>query len=164
MSTVETLVGIAEIAVALAGFTGVVVAFGSRGQGAWHPGDKLRLGFLLESSLTAAGFSLLALLLLSLEQGEAVTWATMSGIWALFMPGSLWSSRKRIAHNADSHGDVDKVANRVTGALFWVLVLVQVANVLVWREFAPFLAALLSNVAGSAMQFSRLIRSAFHES
>ena len=163
MSTVEILVGIAEIAVALAGFTGVVVAFGSRGQGAWHPGDKLRLGFLLESSLTAAGFSLLALLLLSLAESEALTWAAMSGIWALFMPGSLWSSRKRIAQNADAHGDVDKVANRITGALFWVLVAVQIANVLVWREFAPFLAALLSNMAGSAMQFSRLIRSAFHD-
>ena len=44
-----------------------------------------------------------------------------------------------------------------------MLVAVQIANVLVWREFAPFLAALLSNMAGSAMQFSRLIRSAFHD-
>ena len=34
----EVLVGIAELAVALAGFTGVVVAFGSRRVGSWHPG------------------------------------------------------------------------------------------------------------------------------
>ena len=58
----EVLVGIAEIAVALAGFTGVVVVFGSRSEGSWHPGDRLRLGFLLEASVTAGGFALLSLL------------------------------------------------------------------------------------------------------
>ena len=59
MDLVELLSGIAQIATALAGFTGVV-AFGSRSQGSWHPADRLRLGFLLEASLTARGFSLLA--------------------------------------------------------------------------------------------------------
>ena len=67
MDVAETLVGITEIAIALAGFTGVVVAFGSRGEGAWHPGDRLRLGFLLEASLTAAGFALVGLLLVSTD-------------------------------------------------------------------------------------------------
>ena len=45
MDAVELLICIAEIATALAGFTGVVVAFGSRSQGTWHPGDRLRLAF-----------------------------------------------------------------------------------------------------------------------
>ena len=48
---------------ALAGFTGVVVVFGSRSEGSWHSGDRLRLGFLLEASLTAGGFALAALVL-----------------------------------------------------------------------------------------------------
>jgi hypothetical protein len=51
----QILVGIAEIAVALAGFSGVVVVFGSRSQGQWRAGDRLRLSFLLEASLTAGG-------------------------------------------------------------------------------------------------------------
>ncbi|MEM8769622.1 MAG: hypothetical protein AAGE43_19470, partial [Pseudomonadota bacterium] len=72
MDVVELLIGIAEIATALAGFTGVVVAFGSRSHGAWHPGDRLRLGFLLEASLTAGGFALLALLLLASMDAQAV--------------------------------------------------------------------------------------------
>ncbi len=59
----EVLVGLTEIAVALAGFTGVVVVFGSRSAGGWLPGDRLRMGFMLEASLTAGGFtSLLAAL------------------------------------------------------------------------------------------------------
>ena len=45
----EVLVGIAEVAIALAGFSGVVVVFGSRSAGRWDPGDRLRLTFLLEA-------------------------------------------------------------------------------------------------------------------
>ena len=162
MSTVELLIGIAEIAIALAGFTGVVVAFGSRSAGAWHPGDRLRLGFLLEASLTAAGFSLFALLMLYAMGEGGMTWAVLSVSWAVYMCASLWASHRRIVESSDAEGDVDTVANRITAALFWALIVVQIANALLWQELAPFLAALICNLAGAAMQFSRLIRSAFH--
>ncbi len=163
MDLVELLIGIAEIAIALAGFTGVVVAFGSRSVGSWHPGDRLRLAFLLEASLTAAGFALIALLVLSVIEDRAIVWTVMSSFWAVYMSGSLWNSHRRISTNSDTHGDVDKVANRFTGGLFWVLVLLQLANVIFWQAFPPFLAAIMLNLAGAAMQFARLIRSAFRE-
>ena len=62
MELSEILIGIAEIATALAGFTGGVVVFGSRSHGSWEIGDRLRLVFLLEASLTAGGFALFALI------------------------------------------------------------------------------------------------------
>ncbi len=160
----ETLIGIAELAVALAGFAGVAVAFGSTGHGAWHPGDRLRLNFLLESSLTAAGFAILTLVLLHAFPGDAsLPWMWGSLSWALFMPWSLSSSRRRIADNLEKHGDIDQIANRIVFSIFALLVVAQVANVLVWQNFAPLLAALCFNLAGAAMQFLRLIRSVFHE-
>jgi len=157
----EILVGIAEIAVALAGFTGVVVALGSRSRGSWHPGDWLRLYFLLESSLTAGGFALLTLLFLSAFRAPADAWTTASILWALFMSWSLYSSHRGIQDNLRSHDDIDRVANKAVFVLFGVLIVVQIANVLWWREPSPVLAALCSNLAGAAMQFARLIRSAF---
>jgi len=45
----EVLIGLTEIAVALAGFTGVVVVFGSRSAGSWLPGDRLRMGFMFST-------------------------------------------------------------------------------------------------------------------
>ncbi|MEE9253496.1 MAG: hypothetical protein V3U43_01035 [Pseudomonadales bacterium] len=162
MDFVELLIGIAEIATALAGFTGVVVVFGSRSEGTWHPGDRLRLGFLLEASLTAGGFSLLALILLNATGDNPLTWATSSSIWAVFMVYSLYSSRKRIRADFDAHGDVDRVANRFVAGLFIVLIVVQLVNAVWWQQFAPFLAALSLNLGGAAMQFTRLIRTAFH--
>jgi hypothetical protein len=163
MEFVELLIGIAEIAVALAGFTGVVVVFGSRSAGAWHPGDRLRLGFLLEASLTAGGFSLLALLLLNSVGDNQLAWAASSAAWALFMTFSLYSSRLRIRKNSDSHGDVDRIANLLVACLFVALILLQAVNAVVWQQFAPFLAALFLNLAGATMQFARLIRTAFHD-
>lgn len=81
MELSELLIGIAEIAVALVGFTGVVVVFGSRREGTWHPGDRLRLEM------------------------------TSSSLWAAFMLYSLRSSQPRIRMNLASHGDVDRIAN-----------------------------------------------------
>ena len=161
MDIVELLVGYAEIATALAGFTGVVVAFGSRSQGTWHPGDRLRLVFLLEASLTAGGFSLLALVLLSSLENNHLAWSFISGLWACFMTGSLWFSRGQLRNNADAHGDVDRIANRLTTVCFATLIVLQIANVALWQAFSPFLAAITLNLAGAAMQFARLLLSAF---
>jgi hypothetical protein len=35
------------------------------------------------------------------------------------------------------------------------------ANIVLWQQFSPFLAAIILNLAGAAMQFARLIRSTF---
>jgi hypothetical protein len=161
---VEALIGIAALAVSLAGFTGVVVAFGSRSGGSWHSGDRLRLGFLLEASLTAGGFAILALLMFyAVGDSVSLAWSGTSTAWALFMIGSLYSSRQRIRKNPDGFGDVDQLTNRLVFTGFSVLIVVQILNVVLWQEFAPLIAALCLNLVGAAMQFTRLIRSTFHD-
>ncbi len=158
------LIGFGEVAIALAGFTGVVVAFGSRSQGQWHPGDRLRLSFLLEASLTAAGFALLALLMREVfPPPDPITWIVTSAGWALFMPFSLYSAHVRVARNAREHGDVDAISNRLVFTVFLALIFVQIANVFIWQHPAPVVIAIAVNLAGSAMQFARLIRSAFRD-
>jgi len=159
----EVLVGLTEIAVALAGFTGVVVVFGSRSAGSWLPGDRLRMGFLLEASLTAGGFALLALVLYISMPSAEHAWAVVSVLWALYMVCSLYKSRQLIQENLEHHHDVDKTANHIVFFLFSSLIVLQLINVFLWRDFAPVLVALVLNLAGAAMQFARLIRSAFHE-
>ncbi|PCI79755.1 MAG: hypothetical protein COB20_03995 [SAR86 cluster bacterium] len=161
---IETLLGIAQLAIALAGFSGVVIVFGSRREGAWHPGDNLRLAFLIESSLTAAGFALLALLLSYSFPGSLSTaWISVSLLWSAYMMWSLYSSHVRIGLNSEKHDDIDRLSNGLVTLIFTVLILVQFANLLLWKEFWPVLAALCFNLAGATMQFARLIKSAFHE-
>lgn len=161
---IESLLGIAQLAIALAGFSGVVVVFGSRKEGTWDPGDKLRLVFLIESSLTAAGFALLALLLTySFPSTLSTSWITVSLLWSAFMMWSLYSSHTRIRLNSEKHDDIDRLSNGLVTLVFSLLILVQFANFLLWKEFWPVLAALCFNLAGATMQFARLIKSAFHE-
>ena len=74
----------------------------------------------------------------------------------------MWVSHRRIQNNLDLHDDVDKIANRLTTMMFFSLIILQIANAAVWHQFPPFLAAIILNLAGAAMQFARLIRSAFH--
>ncbi len=160
----ETLIGVAELAIALAGFSGIVVAFRSASHGSWHAGDHLRLAFLLESSLTAAGFALLTLLLLTtFPEQPALAWRLGSVFWALAMPWSLISSHRRIQMSLEEHGDIDQFANRLIFSVFCLLIGLQLINVVHWQTFAPLLAALCANLMSAAIQFYRLINSAFRE-
>ena len=63
--------------------------------------------------------------------------------------------------NLVEHEDIDRFANRLTTTLFLTLMAVQVVNVFVWQSFPALFAGVTLNLAGAAMQFARLIRSAF---
>src|SRR5205823_5989842 len=67
----------AQIAVALAGFAGVVVVFRRESVHEWSGVDKLRLRLLLANSILPLGLSMLGLLLLTIkpihrESGDGV--------------------------------------------------------------------------------------------
>ena len=58
MEVRDALLTLSEFAIALAGFTGVVVVFGNRA-GGWHPIDRYRIIIILLCSIGPAFFSLL---------------------------------------------------------------------------------------------------------
>ena len=70
----------AQIAVALAGFAGVVVVFRREAVHEWSGIDKLRLRLLLANSILPLGLSMLGLLLLTVEPMPPGIWRWCSGI------------------------------------------------------------------------------------
>ncbi len=70
----------AQIAVALAGFAGVVVVFRREAVHEWADIDKLRLRLLLANSILPLGLSMLGLLLLTVEPMPPGIWRWCSGI------------------------------------------------------------------------------------
>jgi hypothetical protein len=76
----EALGTAAQIAVALAGFAGVVVVFRREAVHEWSGIDKLRLRLLLTNSIVPLGFSMLGLLLLSIKPIPPEIWRWCSGI------------------------------------------------------------------------------------
>jgi hypothetical protein len=70
----------AQIAVALAGFAGVVVVFRREAVHEWSGIDKLRLRLLLANSILPLGLSMLGLLLLTIKPMPLGIWRWCSGI------------------------------------------------------------------------------------
>jgi hypothetical protein len=77
----DTLLTLAEIAVALAGFTGIVGVLGQKGGGRSRELTWLRLRTMLEVALRNAAFALLPLPFLGLASSETVVWRVASGTY-----------------------------------------------------------------------------------
>ena len=81
----DLLQTLAEVSVALAGFSGVVTVFGRRHTGEWDSADRLHLSFMLETSFAVLFLSLLPFALLAVELSPRSTWTIMSGVLAAFL-------------------------------------------------------------------------------
>ena len=86
MSEAETLRLIAEIGIAVAGFSGVVVALGRRAGGSWEAG---RLWMLLVQALGAALFAFAPLLLETAGLSASLNWRFSNGALGLFNVGVI---------------------------------------------------------------------------
>ena len=80
MEAGEALGIAAQIAVALAGFAGVVVVFRRESAHEWSAVDKLRLRFLLTNSILPLGLCMLGLLLLTIKPMPPGIWRWCSGV------------------------------------------------------------------------------------
>jgi drug/metabolite transporter (DMT)-like permease len=76
----EALSTASQIAVALAGFAGVVVVFRRESVQEWSGVDKLRLRFLLTNSILPLGLCMLGLLLLTVKPMPPGIWRWCSGV------------------------------------------------------------------------------------
>ena len=161
METAGTLQVLAEIAIAIAGFSGVVTALTIR-TSQWSELDKLRLRMLLQASFATAFFSLLPLVLLSTTLLDPAIWVIASSAWLIYMGASTIPFVVRAIRKSRSAPDG---AGRPVAALVvfavgvvGLVVVVQVLNVAVLRTAWPHLAAMLSGLIGASVSFLRLIQ------
>jgi hypothetical protein len=92
----------AQIAVALAGFAGVVVAFRSGLVHEWKAIDKMRLRFLLNNSITPLILCLLALWLVSVDPHQVWIWRACSALAIALI--TLIGIRTPDSHSAGTGG------------------------------------------------------------
>ena len=82
MENTQTLETIAEVAIALAGFSGIVAVLGQRSSGKWSPTERVRLRLLLEVSLLAVFLSFLPSLMLR-GTSPIAAWRISNGVCGL---------------------------------------------------------------------------------
>ncbi len=156
----EALSTAAQIAVALAGFAGVVVAFRSGAVHEWSMLDKYRLWLLLSNALTPFFACLFGLLLLTIKPAPVSVWHWCSG-FSLFLFLSIgWLTRLRLLELGPS---VIKSLGSyryffyLTGVVGAAVGLLQVYNALVAGVFWFFYATIVFQLALGALQFARMI-------
>ena len=91
----DTLQTIAELSIALAGFTGIVAALGRRAQGEWEPHERARLESLLWAAVGGVVFSMAPSVVASSGLSEATIWRVGNGVFGfLHVAATAWFFRR----------------------------------------------------------------------
>ena len=149
----------AQVAVALAGFAGVVVVFRREAVHEWSGVDKLRLRLLLANSILPLGLSMLGLVLITIKPAPPGMWRWCSGIFLVTTVSAVAATTKALRLNLP-----DAQRDRVTRFVFLLFglfgipaMLLQLYNV-VWLDvFWPFFAGIVYQLVTAMAQFARMI-------
>jgi polyferredoxin len=150
----------AQIAVALAGFAGVVVVFRREAVHEWSGIDKLRLRLLLANSIVPLGLSMLGLLLLTIKPVPLEIWRWCSAMTFLGFLTFVVTTRKRFRRLNQQEVQRERGIRLVLyffGALGMAAMLLQVYNVALLGAFWPFFAAIVYQIIMAMAQFARMI-------
>ena len=154
----ETLLTIAELAVALAGFASLVSVIGGRPNDASRVSASLRLRAMLEIALRNAAFALLPLPFLQFAPSDPVVWRISSGVYVAATAGHFLLRLR----STDPPGESwHSVSNRI---LFSITVLVGLANVFGFggsNAFSLYLANLLLGLGAAGLSFISVATSVF---
>jgi hypothetical protein len=150
----------AQIAVALAGFAGVVVVFRSSSVHDWAPMDKFRLLILLGNALVPLFGCLLGMLLLAINPTPPSIWHWCSGfslLVSLPFGFSTWQRLSELGPTVIKNMGTYRYVFYLVGVLGGAIGLLQVYNVLVSGVFWMFYAAVIFPLAVGSLQFALMI-------
>jgi hypothetical protein len=149
----------AQIAVALAGFAGVVIVFRRESIHEWSPIDKFRLRLLLTNSILPLGLCMIALLLLTVAPPLTGVWRWCSSVAfvVLLLFGIATTTGFR-------RSDVKQSQSASANFIFYLFAtlgigatLLQLCNAVWFGAFWPFFTGIVLQLIGAMFQFARMI-------
>jgi drug/metabolite transporter (DMT)-like permease len=155
----EALSTAAQIAVALAGFAGVVVVFRRESVHDWSTIDKFRLRLLLANSILPLGLCMTAQLLLTIEPTLTGVWRWCSGVafvvFLLFGITTMTGFRRL---------DLRQLQGAPGNFIFYFfatlgigVTLLQLYNIALVVAFWPFFTGIDLQLVAAMLQFARMI-------
>jgi len=153
----DVLQTIAEVAIALTGFTGIVAALRGQTVESLSSFILFRFRVLLIASLVALGLALLPFLFHYLGASPPVTWSVCSAVVAVVMvPLTIHDARAYRAYS-DEMPKFEQRTGPVMGLLWLALWVAQVSNIFFLHRFGLYLAAPMWFLGISALQFTRFL-------
>ena len=151
---------VAQIAVTLAGFAGVVVVFNKQAAHEWSRADRFRLQLMLLSSAVPLTLCLAGMLLLTTEIPAQRVWALCSALafvvaitYGFIFTRTFLHFRRGELKSAGAR----KVTFFITVAIGCILILLQLYNAVLLTAFWPFFAIIVSGILTATLEFALLI-------
>jgi len=158
MQPSDALNVVAQVAVTLAGFAGIVVVFRPDSVHRWSALDKFRLRLLLANSALPLGSSLFAILLLTIHPPPMAIWRWCSGfVLAVDLVFQITNRNPWRVIPAAEFQAVSKIMYYSTAALVFGALGLQVFNIVLWNQFWPFFAILFVHLLAAIVQFVRMV-------
>ena len=157
MTAESLLITYVQVAVAISGFSGIVVSLGKRGRGEWSYHERQLLYTLLGTSGGCALLSALPLVLASTGIAEPTVWSASSGCSVVLQLGLMVARARQVVRDADTLArERWMVAGGFAGGV--VCVALQLVNC-VWLGVAwPHLTTITWHLAVSFIVFVRLVQ------
>ena len=160
MQPSEALSASAQMAVTLAGFAGVVVAFRNRAVHEWSKIDKFRLQILLTNSAIPFVLSIFAMVLLSTSLDPVTIWrlcSLFSFIILVTMASRYRASYRRFSQKEFGASGGKTLIFYAGSLLGTAAVLLQLYNVIIVQAFWPFFAAIATLLVLAMLQFVLIV-------
>ncbi len=151
------LTALAEVAIAIAGFSGIVVALQIRTV-AWSETDKLRFSMLLQVSFECVFFSFVPIVLYLMHPSEPFVWRWSSGLWLVYIACIVAYRVPQLSRVSAPASDTSKAVVGFTFSSFCISVLLQVANVVWLRVSWPHVVTVILGMLVAFVLFLRLLR------
>ncbi len=158
----DILLTLAEVSVALAGFSGVVAVFGRRDPGTWSFADRFRFFALVHTSLSSLLLCIIPFGLLAFSLAEETVWSALSALFVVYNAVvGFFTSRHFLAASSSERAEFTSGVMPVMFAIFSPILVLSIYNVAVLGTFGPFLVALIYLLVQSSFLFARMLVSAF---
>jgi len=114
MAESGSLIGLAQISVALAGFTSIVAAMGNRHKGEWREIDLFRFDNLLQTSLMGVVLGVCPVVFFNIGIDQNATWRlTATVAAAYFIVGTLYGVKRFRALPKAQHHEISLVVSGI---------------------------------------------------
>jgi hypothetical protein len=160
MQPSEALTTSAQVAVTLAGFAGVVVAFRTRSVHEWSKIDKFRLEILLSNSVLPFVLSMLAMVLMATNLPEQTIWR-----WCSLTAFIITTARGQVLSR--TYRAFSREELRASGSRRWIFysaavlgvaaTVLQIYNFIRVQTFWPFFAMIATWLCLAMVQFILLV-------
>src|SRR2546423_5929421 len=148
----------AQVAVALAGFAGVVVVFRPQSLHQWAAVDRFRLRLLLHNSICPLAYALFAMLLLTIKPTPLWIWRDCSLFGLLFqMPGAIVAFRSSHKLTFNEFKGASRTLFYALGLLGTATLVLQVINIAKLNLFWPFFLSIFMHLIAAMLQFARMV-------